>query len=678
MKRLSLTAAALLLAAPGCYTKSAEAPEGASSFRVELKGIYPADSVPSSTGERTALAVEAACVAQHGNDQTQVPAQKRGTDGCRYVIPRGEVEVELSITALDANGETYTGFNGPLAFRVVPGDLSATNSRRWVQMENGYAEGAVRASHVYGEVRVWVEDAPVHVDYVDGGVRLDTNGGVPVEGQLPAQEPASYSYATGISRIVLFEEPTLAKAQQPDGFDNKFSPFMGQFLKIGRSPEAGAPLLHSCLPDDPNNGKEMKLVVTGTDPSGFFVTDVTSCRIPEVRSGTSIMLEPSGYFPGTYGSMFIYNYNYPEGLDRGDILWTLSGSVTEFSGATQMTFPAWTVRERVRQVERDPNLWEKHIPAPVELNLRTCALSNQFSPFVTDELCAYSNSNVKVESLESALVKVKNVRFPELMVSCDLNGNGEIPFFCQTKDADGNWTWGECPGGTLSANDVAERTCNAECTTSRGAYAGKVCAERTTYTSFGQFVVEMAGPGPAEARLDDSVPERIQRVTVSAAAARTARGSAAGSQLRVWCNVPVRVAFGPSTVTATTADTLLAANTRLEHTVVDADGYASFLAEGATTLESACWVGANARTKISLVTKDAAPELNPDCDPADADATKAEQCRALRAATYDVVGHLRQIQAGRPRWLILPRDAGDLCCYPGEGLSCPKPIKSCQ
>ena len=107
----------------------------------------------------------------------------------------------------------------------------------------------------------------------------------------------------------------------------------------------------------------------------------------------------------------------------------------------------------------------------------------------------------------------------------------------------------------------------------------------------------MAGPGPVEARLDDSVPERIQRVTVSATAARTARGSAAGSQLRVWCNVPVRVAFGPSTVTATAADPLLAANTRLEHTVVDADGYVSFLAEGATTLESACWVGANARTK---------------------------------------------------------------------------------
>ena len=103
-----------------------------------------------------------------------------------------------------------------------------------------------------------------------------------------------------------------------------------------------------------NNGQPMKLVVTGTDPSGFFVTDVTACRIPEMRSGTSIMLEPSGYFPGTYGSMFVYNYNYPEGLDRGDLLWTLSGSVTEFSGATQMTFPAWTVRERVRQVERDP------------------------------------------------------------------------------------------------------------------------------------------------------------------------------------------------------------------------------------------------------------------------------------------------------------------------------------
>ncbi|MBF5041432.1 hypothetical protein FGE12_03470 [Aggregicoccus sp. 17bor-14] len=678
MKRLTFAAAALLLAAPACYTKTPDAAAaGVSSFRVEIKGLYPASAAAAADGTRAPLPVEVTCAAQYGNDQTQVPADKRGTEGCRYVIPHGSVDVALAITALDADGQRFTGFSGPVAFRVVPGDLTDANTTRWAQVTEGLATGTVRVSHVYGEVRIWVEDAPIAVDYVDGGVRLDMDGGVEVAGQLPPESNVAHTYVSGVSPAVLFDEPSLAAVQQPDGFDNKSSPFVGQFVKIGRAPEAGAPLLHHCLPGDPNDGQPMTLVVTGTDPSGFYVTDVTSCRIPEVRSGSSIMLEPSGFFPGTYGAMFVYNYNYPEGLDRGDLLWTLSGSVAEFSGATQMSFPAWTVRDHVRQTEKDPSKWEKYIPAPVELNLRTCAVSNVFAPFVTDELCGYSNANVKIESLESALVQLKGVKLPEVMVSCDKNGDGQVPFFCQTKDANGQWLWGECPGGALSANDTAERTCNADCTSGHGQFEGKVCAEKTTYNSFGQFVVEMAGPGPAAAHLDDSVPARLPSTAVTAGTpARTTTFWPAGSQLRVWCNVPVHVAFGQSAVTATVDDALLEANTRLEHLVDSSGGYVSFLADGTTAADSACWVGANSHTRISVLTRDAAPELKPDCDDSGSTA-EAANCRALRAATYDITGHLKQIQAGRPRWLVTPRDVDDICCYPGKGLSCPKSIKAC-
>ena len=159
---------------------------------------------------------------------------------------------------------------------------------------------------------------------------------------------------------------------------------------------------------------------------------------------------------------------------------------------------------------------------------------------------------------------------------------------------------------------------------------------------------------------------------MSGTPAATASSFPAGSQVRVWCTVPTRVAFG---ATASGDNTLLAANTRLEHTVVGSAGSVSFLAESGS---GTCYAAANTHTKISVVTKDAVPLLNPDCDPTSADAEAALQCRSMRAATFDITGHLRQIQAGRPRWLILPRDAGDLCCYPGEGLACPKPLKSCQ
>jgi hypothetical protein len=39
----------------------------------------------------------------------------------------------------------------------------------------------------------------------------------------------------------------------------------------------------------------------------------------------------------------------------------------------------------------------------------------------------------------------------------------------------------------------------------------------------------------------------------------------------------------------------------------------------------------------------------------------------------DITGVLRQVQAARPRWLILARDEGDFCCRPEEGGQCPTP-----
>jgi hypothetical protein len=71
------------------------------------------------------------------------------------------------------------------------------------------------------------------------------------------------------------------------------------------------------------------------------------------------------------------------------------------------------------------------------------------------------------------------------------------------------------------------------------------------------------------------------------------------------------------------------------------------------------------------------PELVVDCDENDKDADRAQQCRLLRRATYDVVGHFKQIQAARPRWLLMPRDVDDLCCHPGPDGQCPRPIKPC-
>ena len=654
-KHLLLLAATA--AASGCYSVDSPTPEGVGSFRVEVKSI----SSVGTTGTLAPLDVVNSCLKHYGT-LAQVPAEVRGTDSCRYVIPRGQVEMSLDITALDKAGKPLD-FNGPVAFKVVPGDLAGDYTYHWTQLTQGRGTDTVRAEHIYGEVRVWALDEPVQPTYTNGQISGDPK-------QLPP-EPASRSYAAGSSGPVLFEEPTLASIQQPQTADNRSSPFVGQFVTIGRAPESGAVLYQNC-PDADLDGdgqvdppKPVTLLVTGTDPSGFFVTDITACPVPDAT-------EPSGFMPGTFGSMYVYNYSFPEGLDPGDLLWTLAGSLQEFTSTTQLTFPSWSVREHVRELP--PEQWTKYLKLhpPRELNLRHCGLSNTLAPGSVDPLCGYYTDNLKLESLESGLVQVRNVRFPKVFKNCDLNGNGEVPFFCSSRGA---WTY--C--GTSAPPEMNEVQCNIDCTTGAG---GTVCSERSQFTGFGQFVVEMAGPGPREAGLDDSLPLRAQTVTLSDTTSRsTATGYDPGAQVSIWCDVDSYLRFGGAGVTASDVDELVPAKTRKDVTLRSGEGYMAFLSAvpvpaGGTAPR--CSVSRNPGTRILLTTKDAVPDLRVDCDENDSDADRAQQCRLMHSVTFDVTGHLRQIQPGRPRWMVMPRDADDLCCHPGQDQQCPRPIKPCQ
>ncbi|MEN9798946.1 MAG: hypothetical protein RL653_2642 [Pseudomonadota bacterium] len=657
MRRLPL----LLLAFCACtFGRPVDLAGEVGSFTVTVTGVF-------APGTRTPHRVVSDCASAHGG-QAGVPAELRGTPTCPYVIPRGEVDVELTARALSRTGEPLA-LETPVAFRAVPGDLAAAYSSRWAQMRNGELTATVKAAHLYGEVRLWAEDARPQLLYADGGLLTD---GLP-------EEPARRSYATGASQPLFFEDPTLAKIQFPDGFDNRSSPFVGQFMTLGRRPESGSVQLQSC--DDPGpdgaaqsvDGKPVTLVVTGMDPGGFFVTDVSACRVKEDVSQESQVRvpEPDGYLPGTFGSLYVYNYSYPDGLYQGDLIWSVSGAVQEFTSTTQLVFPAWSIRERVHELPVSE--WKKNLDlVPIrDLTLRTCGLDDKPEAFLTDTLCGHNRRNLKLESLESSLVRLRNVRFPEVFAPCDRNGDGAVPFFCEGK-VGSTWAWQDCDFESNEPGPEAdELQCNVDCVTGQGAYAGKRCAERTTYVGFGQYVVTLAPPGPAEAGLDATLSTKVASVTVPAGGSAAVAGPwAAGTPVSLSCTAAATWALGP---TAGAGDAALAANSPvLLHLEAESAAVAFFSSAGAT-----CTVGRSPETRISLATRDAIPDLEPDCDPSDADADKAEQCRFTRGATYDVVGHLRQLQPGRPRWAVLPRDADDLCCHPGPGLSCPRPLKAC-
>lgn len=711
MKPSTLAAALLCVFVGGCIsTTKLPGNEGVSSFVVSVVGVYLAD------GGKTPHAVVTACNTKYENN---VPAEVRGTAECPYAIPRGEVDVELKMEALNTKGEKMP-FNGTVTFRSVPGDLTADYPYRFGYMKDGALTFTTRVAHLYGEARFWVEDAPPETLYEDGGIPRPF-----LLADKDDQERVR-TFSTGASPIVYFEEPTLAKVQLPDdkpplGFDNRSSPFVGQFLVIGRNPESGSVTTQTCAdlsPDgtrQPQDGQPAMLVVTGTDPTGFFVTDITGCRVREAlvdSIGSKVRVpEPDGYLPGTYGSMFVYNYSYPEGLDPGDLIWTLSGAVQEFTSTTQLTFPAWSVREKVRLLPASE--WNKYLDLvkPVELNQRMCGLDNQAAPFLTDPLCGHNRRNLKMESVESGLVKVRHVRFPDVFVNCDANADGTVPFFCEgTRPVEPQVTceratdcafgltcdrntqvcaaWGfqDCDfEATEPAPDSAELQCNVDCVIGYGEYAGKRCAEAATYTGFGQYVVEMNPPGPADAGFDSSLPARFSEVTLTGSsqlfalpfAPGVTLPASGGVEVALWCESDARVKAGDASVTATAQDISVPARQRTFVQLTPTQTRLAVIGTGAVAAGAKCFAGYNPRLKINLITKDAVPDLNPNCDPDDSDAELAEQCKLTRAATYDVTGHLRQLQPGRPRWAILPRDQEDVCCHPGPGLSCPKPLKAC-
>lgn len=661
MKRLMLLSA---FALAGCYTDDTPAPQGIATFDVQVTGLYAAST--SSTAPRAELPVVNECATRYGS-QPQVPAEVRGTPECRYRIPTSAVDLDLEITAVDVKGQPLESFNGPVSFRVVPGNLTGAYSYRWKNLTNGRATATVRAAQLYGELHVWVQDEPPEVDYAEGEVVAPDD--------LP-QEPATRTFATGLSRALHFEEPTVSTVQTPQG-GQQLTAYNGTYMRIGRTPESGAVLRQNCPEGDPNDNQPVTLLVTGTDPGGFFVTDLTACRVKEdsVQGATTRTPEPDGYFPGRFNSLYIYNYSFPEGLDPGDLLWAVAGSVQEFTATTQLTFPSWSVREHVRLLPQQE--WDKYLKLvpPVEINARLCGQGS--SPQLADPLCGYDYSNFKMEGLESSLVKVRRVRFPQVFHGCDANGNGTVPFFCPSSG-----TYGACGADAPGDTDAPERQCNIDCTLGIGQFAGRICSEKNTFDSFGQFVVEMNPAGPPEVGLDGSVPGRIARITAlvdgkpETLTWGTARGLPSGGKVHVLCDKAAFIRFGGLNL-PTTPDVPLAAQTLLAQTLTDAQFSLWFRAQDEANGAVTCQVSPDSRTRFNVVTKDAVPDLVVNCREDDPDAARAEQCRFLHGATFDITGHLRQVSAARPRWMVLPRDQDDLCCYPGPDMQCPKPIKAC-
>jgi hypothetical protein len=234
-----------------------------------------------------------------------------------------------------------------------------------------------------------------------------------------------------------------------------------------------------------DGGANQDMIVTAITQDGFYVYDRLAQKLNDPANPVSGAYQA---LPGYFNSLFVYTYSAPTNLYVGDHLINLAGSVQEFSGDTQLDFPSWL------KVDAQPTLTQ--VPQPTLIGLRECGV-DPAKPATVDPLCGYYNSNMLLESLESAPVYVANVKPTNHFQNCDTNGNSSLPLFVNSKTtfdrAPGNWgCFNDDP------TDFSECECEISCITGLAEptadYSATVCSELSTFNTYGQWEVVLPGP----------------------------------------------------------------------------------------------------------------------------------------------------------------------------------------
>lgn len=286
-------------------------------------------------------------------------------------------------------------FDGVVRLSTRPGAVVKVEGSgavgRNLRLRGGKAEGVVTVTAVYGPARLWVED----LGYVPApaGKKPACANGVnddPEEDTLidfPADPGCAFAdddteqggtFAAGVSAPLAYALPTISDIQGR----GSTSPYPYESIEINAS-----------LPE--------RLVVTRVASDGFYVTDVSS---GEVSKG--------------YNGIFAFNFSTPSGMRVCDEVTYLSGTINEFFGFTELSFPSY--RLRYPDLSKEPCL----VPEPAKVEAATLA------------------DAAAMEKLESSLARIegfhvaknfgprvaKNNVFGPDQSNCDVNGDGQLDF----------------------------------------------------------------------------------------------------------------------------------------------------------------------------------------------------------------------------------------------------------
>jgi hypothetical protein len=300
----------------------------------------------------------------------------------------------FTIEARSPTGELEP-FDGMVRLSTRPGAIHHLEGEgalgRNILLDKGKASGVAKVTAVYGPSRIWAEDLgytpakPGKKPACSDGI--DNNDDVLID--FPADPGCAFadddsedggSYAAGVSTAVAYALPTLSDAQGR----GTATPFPFEAIELNASSPA-------------------RLVVTRVASDGFYVTDVNPKETDEMSGG--------------YNHMYAFNFSTPPGMRVCDRVTYLSGTLNEFFGFTELSFPSFRLSFPVEGKE------ECEVPEPFLLDAKAIA-----DPIVMEK---HESALVRLEGFHVAKhfgpkTAPKNV-FTEGS-SCDLNGDGQVDF----------------------------------------------------------------------------------------------------------------------------------------------------------------------------------------------------------------------------------------------------------
>ncbi len=423
-----------------------------------------------------------------------------------WTFPHSAVEVHLDATALDNSGNLATGYNGFAEVFVTPGliltqfgpsgQFSSTSDggdNPTIQFQNGRASIDAWAIKVFGDAVFIVQD--VSGGDAGSGNNLQASG---------ASNPLHYAYP-------LIQDTQITSV-------NIYSPLNGSYVVFDEhKPRCLAPPADggAC---DPTQLYYMDMMVSSVGDNYFTVLDLNAYKPDSGYPGAPNGFDPNtglNDLPGTWATMFVYTYQAPT-LFVGDRLSQLQGTMQEFAGDTQLNFPTYILSADSRNSAARP----QDLPPPMPINPDWCIPRDIGGLPADATLCETSITDIKLESLESGLVSLRNATMPSRFLDCNLNGTGKINYRTASgcmPQTGGNFCYDGGGGAAcLAGEDCIADECLVQCATDADCilsdseacidghcqnpcmcrqYCDSVltCTEKFQYDTYGQYNVLFPG-----------------------------------------------------------------------------------------------------------------------------------------------------------------------------------------